>query len=292
MLIVILLYALSASSLTIGRAIFNYVQPFFFLAVRMVGVGALLIAFSLLFKRDAIKIRKGDWHQFLLMAFFHVFLAFGLELVALQSIESHHASLFYNLAPFITALCSYFYFSEIMTKKKILGLIIGFCAFLPEIILSCSSTHFGISWAYLAMLVSIITTVFGWLTMRSLLTKGYSPAFINGIAMVGGGILSLATSFAIETWQPVPVLSWSKFIYLTALIAFFNDILFYNLYGRLLKKYTATFLAFAGFLLPLITAFFWYYFFKRIDQLAFLFFCASCLYRSGDFLLRRTSARI
>lgn len=274
MIPILFLYALSASSLTIGRAILDHAQPFFFLATRMLCVGGFLLAFSYLKKQSIRSIHKDDRLAFFLMAVVHVFFAFGLELIALQSMQSNQVALLYNLSPFITAVCSYFYFSETITAKKIVGLVIGFCALLPDFFAHFQSdcaAGVAVSWAHLAMIGAVVATVYGWVTMRGLLNRGYAPSFINGVGMLGGGFLSLLTSLTCESWSPVPVSNWSHFFYLTFMIALFNDVLFYNLYGRLLKRYTATFLSFAGFLLPFITAIFGMFFLGEFVTYRFIF---------------------
>jgi drug/metabolite transporter (DMT)-like permease len=258
MILVILLYALSASSLTIGKAMLCYAEPFFFLAVRMISVGALLLLFSWWKKHQIRMLVWADLFRFLFMGFVHIFLAFGLELLALRAMESHQVALLYNLSPFITALCSYIWLGEMLGFRKKVGLAIAFCAFLPDIVGHYNTAFCGVffSWGYASMVGAVIATVLGWIVMRDLIIRGYTPSFINGVGMSVGGLLALCTSFFVEKWSPLPVISWSHFIYLSTLIAFLNDVLFYNFYGRMLRRYSATFLSFAGFLLPIITALF------------------------------------
>jgi drug/metabolite transporter (DMT)-like permease len=50
---------------------------------------------------------------------------------------------------------------------------------------------------------------------------------------------------------------------------FIANILFYNLYGYLLKRYTATFLSFAGFVTPLFAAYFEWLFFGALMPIEF-----------------------
>jgi drug/metabolite transporter (DMT)-like permease len=272
MILVFLLYALSASSLTIGKAMLYHAQPFFFLAVRMISVGALLLLFCLWKKHSMHVTTWADRARFLFMGGVHIFLAFGLELLALQAMESHQVALLYNLSPFVTAICSYLWFGERLSIKKRIGLAIGLCAFLPDFVLHYSAIQ-SCAWTlclgYLMMLGAVVSTVLGWLVMRDLVLNGYSPSFINGIGMLIGGILALGTSLLFEQWNPVPVISWTHFIYLSTLIAVLNDILFYNFYGHMLRRYSATFLSFAGFLLPLITAIFGLIFLGEVATMRF-----------------------
>jgi drug/metabolite transporter (DMT)-like permease len=164
----------------------------------------------------------------------------------------------YNLTPFITALLSYWWFKERMTSKKWLGLALGFSAFLPgvicDIMRGCFFKHVG---PQLLTIGAVACSAYGWVLMRRLVKKkNYSPLTVNGMGMFFGGILALLTSGIFESWSPSPVVDMKAFIYLTLLIVFVANIIFYNFYSFLLKKYTATFLSFAGFLCPLFTALF------------------------------------
>jgi len=113
--------------------------------------------------------------------------------------------------------------------------------------------------------------------MKSLTNRGYSFVFINGIGMLGGGILSLMLSLIKEGWptmklQPEVIfkdlsLLDSPFFmlsfYTIALIIVAN-IICYNLYGYLLSKYSPTFLSFAGFMTPLFGAFLGWFFLGEV----------------------------
>jgi len=72
--------------------------------------------------------------------------------------------------------------------------------------------------------------------------------------MVIGGILAAITSLATEHWflKP-PVNNVSAFLMLTGGIIIVCNILYSNLYGYLLHRYTATFISFAGFMCPIFT---------------------------------------
>ena len=93
--------------------------------------------------------------------------------------------------------------------------------------------------------------------MKQLMHYGYTPIFVNGIGMVGGGILAFITAYNFEMPPYIFVQSnkeWLIFgMYMAALIVIAN-ILFYNLYGYLLHHYSATFLSFAGFTSPLFAS--------------------------------------
>ena len=107
-----------------------------------------------------------------------------------------------------------------------------------------------------------ICSVYGWILLRQLVKdEGCTPFLANGFSMVVGGCFALTHSRLVENWNPIPVHgSLITFAECSILLIAISSIICYNLYGSLLKKYSATFISFAGFTTPLFTAFFgWIY---------------------------------
>ena len=77
---------------------------------------------------------------------------------------------------------------------------------------------------------------------------------INGLTMTFGGFLALITSFFVE--KNICITNSAAFAGYLALVILISNIICHNLYGYLLRRYTATFLSFAGFLTPLFAAFY------------------------------------
>lgn len=240
--------------------------------------GGLLLAYILIFKKKLLNFRREDFYLFFQLTLFHIFFAFTLEFWGLQYVSGAKASLIYSLIPFITALYAYFLFNERMNTKKWLGLAIGFVGMMP-VLFSCipfeTTEICSISGPELALLGSVSCAAYGWILLKECVNKGYSVIMANGIAMFFGGILSLVTSFIIEGSPHLKLPSHQNDIIADSVISFAHsfaplilfgfytivfiiiaNILAYNLYGYLLKRYSATFLAFAGFICPLFTAFF------------------------------------
>jgi len=272
---IIVLYALCASTFTICKALLEYVKPLFFVGVRMFVAGLLLLGYTYFKDKRAFFVHKKDRMLFFQIILFHVYFAYMLDLWSLQYLTSFKSSFLYNLSPFFAAIFSYFYFSEKMTAKKWLGLGIGFCGFLPEIVSNLSAAQNSSSFISLpevVMLFAVGSAVYGWIMLRKLVKDGeYSPIMVNGVGMVGGGILALITSYFVEGWDVSPVMQFWPFVRLTALIILVANILFYNFYGYLLTRYTATFLSFAGFTTPLFAALFgWLFLGEMVSWTFFL----------------------
>ena len=74
--------------------------------------------------------------------------------------------------------------------------------------------------------------------------------------MLFGGLLALGHSLLFEIWAPLPVASGHHLpLFKTVLLMTgISNILCYNLYGYLLKRFTATFLSFVGLLSPIFAS--------------------------------------
>lgn len=262
MFLIVLLYALLASTFTIGKAALFYFKPFLFIGLRMIPSGILLLGYLYFFKRDKFVFHRRDIILFAQVILFHIYATFALEFWSLQYLTSSKACLLYNTSPFITALFSYFLFSEKLSIKKFCGLVIGFLGFIP-ILLSESRQEAVVgeisffSTAEIALLLSVVASVYGWILMKKMVKEqGYSPFMVNGVAMIGGGILSFLTMWLFEP-QPIIVSDTTGIMVglgYTFLMIIIANIIFYNLYGYLLHFYSATWLSFVGFITPLFAA--------------------------------------
>ncbi len=277
MWLILLMNALFALSFTIAKAVLDYGKPLFFVGVRMVVAGTILMCYIRWAQgRQSLRIARKDWGMLALLTLTHIYFTYVLDLLALQHMSSFKGAFLYNLSPFITAFFSYFYFAETMTPKKWIGLAIGFSGFLPEIMSNVTNTQegagFAVSWAEIMMIGSVVAASLGWVILRNLVKKNYTPFALNGIAMLVGGLASLLTSALYERWDlGSPVFALKPFSMLTALIIVVSNLVLYNMYGFLLKKYTATFISFTGFVIPLFAALFGWFFLHETVSWHFAF---------------------
>ena len=138
-------------------------------------------------------------------------------------------------------------------------------------------------------ILAIGSAAYGWIIMKQLVTKqGYEPGMVNGIGMLGGEFLALITAMTWEGSQPLALMSYPQdriglwlMAYLgswtpvamgagclIALIIIANFI-GYNLYGYLLKTYSATLLSFAGFVTPFFAVIFGWVFLFEVPTVPF-----------------------
>lgn len=284
MFLVLFAYLLLSSTFVIGKAALAYSQPIFLIAVRMILGGSLLLGFVYFFNKNQWKFKKQDFWLFAQIAFFHIYLSFILEFWAYQFVTSSKAAFMFNLSPFITALFAYIFFGDQMSKRKWLGLLIGFAGSLPVLVAQTPAAELSaghllfLSVPEICLLVSATSGVYGWIVMKKLVVdRHYSPVFVNGVGMFFGGIAAFITSIVIEkkpllkcaidqtnstaitqlysgswfchSWPNL--LAFMGYVILLILVA---NIIFYNFYGFLLKKYSPTFLSLVGLLSPVFTA--------------------------------------
>jgi drug/metabolite transporter (DMT)-like permease len=282
MWLILLLYLLMASTFTLAKTAVFYMYPVYFIGLRMIIAGCILLGYLFWFKKEHWRSIAPDRWQFAQIALFHIYCAYVFEFWALQYLTSSKTCLLYSLSPFITALLMYILFNHKLSSQKWLGLIIGFAAMLPILFAHTVQENQFISWGFLSlpelvMLFAVACAAYGWIIMQDLVAKkGYNPILVNGVGMTVGGLAALLTAFIFEGFIPflwpdsaqdalgsflMPIVG-PKITAITlgigcllALILIAN-IIAYNLYGNLLRTYSATLLSFAGFITPFFASIF------------------------------------
>lgn len=270
MFLVILVYALFASVFTTAKTALEYTQPFFLVGSRMLFAGILLLLYQYLFKPQEFKVKRQDWGKLTLLALFTIYLTNVFEFWGLKYLTSFKTCFIYSLSPFLSAALAYFALGEKMSSKKWIGLIVGFLGFIP-ILLSQTSSELEtgqlwiFSWAELSVMMAAICSVYGWILLKQVVSEGgYSPIMANGVCMVLGGLIALAQSALMEDWNPIPVTELYPFITCALILILISNLICYNLYGYLLKRFSATFMSFAGLTTPLFTALFGWLFLNEV----------------------------
>ncbi len=257
MFAIIAIYALLATTFVIAKLALSFAHPFFLIGVRMTLAGLILGGWLALTSFKKLKIQKEDLFSFLKIAFFHVFLAFSCEFWSLQSLSSAKTNLIYTSTPFIAAVLSYFILGERLSWKKTLGLVLGLIGLMPVTFMHDEGLTSG--WLQemipeAILMVAVISASYAWFEIKKMMNKGYSLVLINGSAMLLGGIASLVSSalfFGSESFYVAQPVEFFKYV---ALMIVVSNLIFYNAYAWLMKKYSITFLTFAGFLSPVFGA--------------------------------------
>lgn len=258
------MYALFGTVFTISKIALTTTLPLFFVGSRMLIAGLVMLAYQLWKNPRALIPSQLPVGTIAALAFFNIYLTNALEFWALQYLSSFKTCFLYSLAPFISALLAYFFLSEGMTKKRWIGLCIGFIGFLPVLMVNNGVEEVlpeaiaFLSWPEIAMVGAATSSVFGWILMKKVLQHpNTTPVIANGYAMTLGGLMGLSHSFLKEDgWAPFPVTDWTLFFETTLALVVISSLICYNLYGMLLKRYSATFLSLAGLTTPLFAALF------------------------------------
>ncbi|MFN0064795.1 MAG: DMT family transporter [Chlamydiales bacterium] len=251
-----------SSAFSLGKSALQHSPPLFLTGARMLLAGILILGALAIFKRNVLRVRKSQLPYLLILSLTAVYLTNAFEFWGLQYLTAAKACFIYSLTPFFAALLSYLQFKEKITVKKILGLCVGFLGFIPVFLSQSGGEEFLggfliFSWAELALIAATLTSVYGWIILRKLgKDEGMSPLMANGSSMIIGGIFALIHSLFVDSWTPIPVTDSVGFMKGILLIILVSNLVCYNLYGWLLKRFTATFLSFAGLVTPLFAAFF------------------------------------
>ncbi len=259
---VFLTFFIWSTSFTLGKTALEASTPLFITGSRMLLAGIIILAFLALVKKQDVKIRPHQIFPLILLSITGVYLTNAFEFWGLQYLTAAKACFIYSLSPFLSALFSYIEFKEKITFRKLIGLLIGFVGFFPFLLYQPGGEDLlggvsFLSWAEIALIAATVTSVYGWVLLRKLgKDEGMSPLMANGSSMCLGGVFALIHSFFVDQWTPLPVSNYSGFLTGVFLMIAVSNLICYNLYGWLLKKFTATFLSFAGLMTPLFAAFF------------------------------------
>lgn len=295
MYLVVLLYALFASVFTVSKTGLMYTQPLFFVGTRMAFAGVLMLAYQYFFQRSQFRFEKAHFWRLFRLAAFNIYLTNVLEFWGLQYLTSFKTCFIYSLSPFLSAIMSYFMFSERLGPKKWAGLLVGFLGFIPILLNETGGEaelghFFFLSWAEIAVMFAAVFSVYGWITLRQLVKEnGYTPFMANGISMLIGGCMALVHSLLTENWNPVPVTETVPFLECAFLLIVISNLVCYNLYGFLLRRFTATFISFAGFTTPLFAALFGWFYLGEVVTLPF--YISGIIVFSGLYLFYQEELR-
>lgn len=239
--------------------------------------GLILLAYQKIKYPQPFKFNRQTWGRIIQLALFNIYLTNTLEFWGLRYLTSAKACFIYSLSPFLSALFSYLIFHEKLSSKKWLGLGIGFLGFLPILLSSNAGENeagqfYIFSWAELSVMGAATFSVYGWIILKQLINEnGLSAVTANGMSMTIGGACALLHSSLTENWNPFPVTNGAIFIESTIFLILISNLICYNLYGYLLKRYSATFISFAGFTTPLFTALFGWLFLQETVSWHFYF---------------------
>lgn len=290
------MYMFYSLTFVVSKQNLLYAQPFFLTASRMVASGFLLFAFLAFNKRGRLSVPKGVLKELALITIFGIFITNAFEFWGLNYLDPTRACFLFCLTPFATSILSFFYLKEKISRKKGIGLLIGFAGAAWVIILDVpcageSNSSGTLVFPEMAVVVASCSTAFSWIVLRKLLKhynsgkEGFSLVALNAHSMALGGALLAILSLITEDWSPIPVGSVPPFLGWLTITLLISNVIAYNLYAYLLKFLTASFISFIGFLTPFMTAFYQWIFFGKSLTLEFI--VGACLTSVGLFIFYR-----
>ncbi len=254
--LVVILYATWSSVFSLAKIALQYSPPVFLTSIRMLIASVLILGFLGIAKRSALSLSRKQIFSLCLLGFFSVYLSNILEFWGLQHLTAAKACFIYSLSPFFAAFFSYLHFKEKMNRRKWIGMGIGMIGVIPILSMQSGSEELlhafsFFTWPTLALMGAAASSIYGWVLLRvAVKDSNISPLAANGMSMLFGGLLALVHSSVVDNWNPLPVApqNWGPFLQITLAITCVSSILCYNLYGIMLKRFTATFLSFMGLL--------------------------------------------
>lgn len=261
-LTLILMYATWSSVFSLAKITLEHSPPLFLTAARMLLASVLLLGFLALKNRASFKMSGKQFFSLGVLGLFSIYLTNALEFWSLQHLSAAKTCFIYSLCPFFSAFFSYLHFGEKMNRRKWLGMAVGFLGFIPVLAAQKGAEELIsgfslLSWPELSMIGAALCTSYGWILLRVLVKDSeVSPMMANGMSMFVGGLMALVHSFFIDSWNPLPVASsnMGSFIQGILIITLISNIICYNLYGLMLKRFTATFISFMGLLSPIFAS--------------------------------------
>jgi len=259
--IVVFMYATWSSVFSLGKIALEHSPPLFLTASRMLLAAFILLGYLALRDQKSLKLTIKQFLSLGLFAIFGMYLTNAFEFWSLQHLSAAKTCFIYSLCPFFSALFSYLHFGEKMNARKWLGMAIGFLGFIPVLALQKGSEELisglsFLSWPELAMMGAALCTSYGWILLRVLVKDSVSPLLANGFGMLIGGLIAVFHSYLVEPWNPIPVSSSGLIPFTQGILVMtlISNIVCYNLYGMMLKRFTATFVSFMGLLSPIFAS--------------------------------------
>lgn len=249
-------------------------SPAFFTGVRF-GTGGLFF----------LAITKDTWKSFLefvvqeIRWIFYIVIGFaGGDIVrtqALKVIPSSHASLLATGAPFVALVISYVLLNEPITRRKILGLVIGILGLFPLLSKKIMDAQVPVDFltSYILFIISVALIVTGGIYSKKLSAKGHDLRTLLAAVLLGVGLCSITTSAFCDVWnEGFFSLLRQNWLEIVVFIGVQNVLGFY-LYNYLIKRNSVTIVTFSNLLIPLFTSLvLWWYQLETLDYQFFLAF--------------------
>lgn len=280
MILIFILYTIFALTFILGKASNYLINPLLLIALRMLIAGSILMIYC-----QAKKLKLPNFKNALILSTWHIAIPYCLEFIAFKYSSATIVAFIFNLSPLITGIIERLLYQKRLSILQWTAILIGFLATIiasiNEISWSCLDKNYdlvanyknliclkNIGFGELLVFIAVISSAWAWLYISKLTKQGYTIAAINAPAMLGGGLMAFAAFFVAGN-SLTAQLNWESWKMVIALLVLGN-LIGYNLYGSLLKRYSATFLALCGSMTPLLVALLEWLIFAQVPTLNLL----------------------
>lgn len=251
-------FFLLATAISANKFLLSLVQPMWLVGVRMLFAGIILLGINWW--------REGSWRWKKRSELFSLFIIALLTTLvpsfckayALKNLVSSKAAFIGSLDPFVTALYAWFLWSEVLSTRKMIGIIFGF---IGSLIICWDDNLFRHHAVYdflcfalpeLAAFIAVLVSRYGWIMVQqNLKRERFSPIHLNGLIMTISGLIALPLSYVYEksftTIATLTPVFYGCLLY-TIIV---GNVIAYTMYAYYLKRYSASFVSLAGFSVPL-----------------------------------------
>lgn len=186
----------------------NYIKPFGFVLLRVIGATALFWLMSLFLPKE--KIDKKDFKTIFFAAVFGVFVNMLLFLKGLEFTSPIHASTIMTITPIVILVLSVFILKERITQLKILGIAIGFIGALALTLYGKSARIAdNIPLGNLMIFLNAVSYSIYVILVKKLTEKYHPFTFIKWLFLFG---LILVTPFGFNELSDVKWISFTPYI--------------------------------------------------------------------------------
>lgn len=303
-------FAFMASSTVANKYALSVLTLSLMVGLRMLCAGVIL---TLYYRRKSHRMSfayfKEDLTLLLGISLLTMLVPALLKAFALKNMLASKAAFLSSLDPFVTALYSYFFWKEHLTKKKIVGIVLGFTGTFILLISSSVSEQSLMAWSVfsypeIAALLAMAIGRLGWMFVQQILRRErYTAPELNGLLMTMSGVMVFILPFMISGFIALlafipglvahlpsytfsdaasflqititPDTNLMMIIYATLHTIIIGNVIGYTMYAGFLKKHSATFVSLAGFSVPLYV-----YLFGALllgEPLSLNFLAASCV---------------
>lgn len=164
--------------------------------------------------KKVLKFTKREILSVAILGVINVFFYYIFEFYGLQYVPAGQASVIINTDPIIVTILGAIFLGELITKRKVIGLILGYTG-VTLVVIATNPTLSGSIWS-----IIILGAAFSW-AIGSLLARkiaqNMDSYLMTAISVPFGTILLFATAFITEGFVPlsnISGLSWFSLIFL------------------------------------------------------------------------------